>query len=173
MLRQQVAEDLLYLIEHFGTDAQISDRTTYKNMVRVFQEQCEAKDNIVSIRKKCGGRVMQNPSDRDATYDGRKGSGYQVQLSETCNPDNAVQLTTCSIPQTAADEDGDAVKPLLETLTTQGLKPEKLIADTLYGSDDNQQHCEQNGIELIAPVRGPESRTEATTEKQKTTSRTT
>ena len=167
MLRQQVAEDLLYLIERFGTDAEISDRTTYKNMVRVFQEQCEVRDKKVSIRKQCGGRVMQNPSDPDATYDGHKGPGYQVQLSETCNPDNPVQLITCAIPQTAADEDGDAVKPVVESLTTQGLKPGKLIADTLYGSDDNQQHCEQNGIELIAPVRGPAPRTEATTEKQK------
>ena len=32
-----------------------------------------------------------NPSDPDATYDGHKGNGYQVQLAETCGEDNDVQ----------------------------------------------------------------------------------
>ena len=166
-LRQQVAEDLLYLIERFASHAQISPRTTYKNMVRVFQEQCEVVEGKVAIRKKCGGRVMQNPSDPDATYDGHKGPGYQVQLSETCDPENAVQLITCAIPQTAADEDGDALQPVVDKLQMQGLKPKKIMADTLYGSDDNQRYCEKNGVELIAPVRGPEPLGEAGTEKQK------
>jgi len=52
---------------------------------------------------------MQNPSDPEATYDGHKGKGYQVQLAETCHPDNPVQLITCAIAQAAADEDGDAL----------------------------------------------------------------
>jgi len=166
-LREQTAKDLLTLIERFATHKQIAARSTYKNMVRVFEEQCEVVDEKIVIRKTCGGRVMQNPSDPDATYDGHKGPGYQVQLSETCNPKNPVQLITSAIPQTAAEEDGDALKPVVETLDKQGFKPTKLLADTLYGSDENQQYCEQEGIDLIAPVRGPEPKTEAITEKQK------
>ncbi|OVE81489.1 hypothetical protein BVY04_03090, partial [bacterium M21] len=44
-------------------------------------------DTEVKVRKKTGGNVIQNPSDPDATYDGHKGVGYQVQLSETSDPD--------------------------------------------------------------------------------------
>jgi len=35
------------------------------------------------LKVKTGGDCVQNPSDLDATYDGHKGPGYQVQLAET------------------------------------------------------------------------------------------
>ena len=154
-LRQRVAEDLLMLIDRFAGHPRIAGMSSYKAMVRVFGEQCEVVGGKVALRKKTGGRTMQNPSDPDATYDGHKGKGYQVQLSETCHPDNPVQLITCAIPQTAADEDGDALPLVVARLEQTDLKPGEILADTLYGSDDNQQLCEENGIDLVAPVRGP------------------
>jgi len=154
-LRQRVAEDLLMLIDRFAGHTRIAGMSSYKAMVRVFSEQCEVIGKKVALRKKTGGRTMQNPSDPDATYDGHKGKGYQVQLSETCHPDNPVQLITCAIPQTAADEDGDALPLVVARLEQADLKPGEILADTLYGSDANQQLCEGKGIELVAPVRGP------------------
>lgn len=154
-LRQRVAEDLLMLIDRFAGHARIAGMSSYKAMVRVFSEQCEVIGKKVALRQKTGGRTMQNPSDPDATYDGHKGKGYQVQLSETCHPDNPVQLITCAIPQTAADEDGDALPLVVARLEQNDLKPGEILADTLYGSDANQQLCEGKGIELVAPVRGP------------------
>jgi hypothetical protein len=154
-LRQRVAEDLLMLIDRFAGHKRIAGMSSYKAMSRVFGEQCEVVGEKVVLRKKTGGRTMQNPSDPDATYDGHKGKGYQVQLSETCHPDNPVQLITCAIPQTAADEDGDALPLVVEKLEQTDLKPEEILADTLYGSDGNQQFCEGKDIELVAPVRGP------------------
>jgi len=154
-LRQRVAEDLLMLIDRFAGHARIAGMSSYKAMVRVFGEQCEVVGGKVALRKKTGGRTMQNPSDPDATYDGHKGKGYQVQLSETCHPDNPAQLITCAIPQTAADEDGDALPLVVDRLEQNDLKPGEILADTLYGSDDNQQLCEGKGIDLVAPVRGP------------------
>jgi len=153
--RQQAAEDLLFLIECYADHPKIPSMSTYKDMVRVFEEQCEVVGDRVTIRKHTGNRTMQNPSDPDATYDGHKGSGYQIQLSETCNPQNSVQLITCAIPETAADEDGDALPKVIEHFESMNLNPVELLADTLYGSDDNQQLCESVGINLIAPVRGP------------------
>ena len=154
-LRQRVAEDLLMLIDRFAGHARIAAMGSYKAMVRVFHEQCEVVGGKVALRQKTGGRTMQNPSDPDATYDGHKGKGYQVQLAETCHPDNPVQLITCAIPQTAADEDGDALALVVDRLEQTGLEPAELLADTLYGSDANQQLCEGKGIDLVAPVRGP------------------
>lgn len=154
-LRQRVAEDLRMLIDRFAGDARIAGMSSYKAMVRVFAEQCEVVGGKVALRKKTGGRTMQNPSDPDATYDGHKGKGYQVQLSETCHPDNPVQLITCAIPQTAADEDGDALPLVVARLEQNDLKPGEILADTLYGSDANQQLCAGKGMDLVAPVRGP------------------
>ena len=37
---------------------------------------------------------MRNPSDSEASYEGRKGPGYQAQISETCSETNEVQMIT-------------------------------------------------------------------------------
>lgn len=155
LLKQQVAEDLYNLIEQFADNPKIAKRTSYKNMVTVFNEQCEVIDGAITVKKKTGGQVMQNPSDPDATYDGHKGPGHQVQLSETCSDENDVQLITSAIPERAHEQDGDAINPIIENLEEKGLLPDELIADTHYGSDDNVQHCSTKKVDLISPVSGP------------------
>jgi len=155
LLKQQVAEDLYSLIERFADNLKITKRTSYKNMVTVFNEQCEVNDGAITVKKKTGNQVMQNPSDPDATYDGHKGPGHQVQLSETCSDENDVQLITSAIPERAHEQDGDAINPIIENLEEKGLLPDELIADTHYGSDDNVQHCATKKVDLISPVSGP------------------
>jgi hypothetical protein len=154
-LKQQVAEDLYMLIERFAQSERVTNRKTYKDMVKVFEQQCELTDKNVKVKKKTGNQVMQNPSDPDATYDGCKGPGYQVQLSETCSEENEVQLITCAIPQKAHEQDSDALSEVVENLETKKVLPEELIADTHYGSDDNVGHCAEKGVELVSPVAGP------------------
>lgn len=155
LLKQQVAEDLYNLIERFAHNGNVTKRTSYKNMVTVFEQQCELLDGDIQVKKKTGNQVMQNPSDPDATYDGHKGPGHQVQLSETCSDKNDVQLITCAIPERAHEQDSDAVESVVTDLENKDLLPEDLIADTHYGSDDNVQYCADKKINLISPVSGP------------------
>ncbi len=98
---------------------------------------------------------MQNPSDIDATYDKHKGPGYQVQLSETCNTDNDVQLITSAIAQTAVESDAAALEIVIEDLKANDLVPDEIVADTSYTGDDNVQFADEQGIDLIGPVAGP------------------
>ena len=160
--KQQVAEDMLLLVERFADHGTINGRTSYTSLVRIFQQQCEVVEGRVVVMAKTGGDVIQNPSDLDATYDGHKGQGYQVQLSETCSDGNDVQLITGVIPETANANDSDAVRPMLEQLDANGLTPEQMAADTAYGSDENYAIAESFGVELIAPVpgRAPDVRAE-------------
>jgi hypothetical protein len=152
LLRQQVAEDMYYLVQRFADTDEYTRKDTYKALERIFYEQCEVHETNVSIKKKTGGNVMQNPSDPDATYDGHKGPGYQAQISETCNPDNDVQIITCVIPQTAAEADANAVGEILEDLQTNELVPKEMLVDTGYTGDDNVQLAEEKGVELVGPV---------------------
>ena len=152
LLRQQVAEDMHYLIQRFADMDEYTGKDTYKALERIFYEQCEVHEANVSITKKTGGNVMQNPSDPDATYDGHKGQGYQVQIAETCNPENEAQLITCAIPQTAAQSDADAVEEVLDDLQTNDLVPDSMLVDTGYTGDDNVQLAEEKGVELVGPV---------------------
>jgi len=156
LLRQQVAQDMYALVKQFAGNSKHQGKDTYKALERIFYEQCEVHEGKVVVKQKTGGNVMQNPSDADATFDGHKGPGYQVQLSETCNPENDVQLITCAIPQTAAEPDSEAVEPVLDDLEEQGLRPEQMLADTHYCSDENIQHAAQRGVEIVGPASGSE-----------------
>lgn len=151
-LRQQVAEDLHWLIERFSDDGRFKNRSTYKMLVRVFEERCEVVEEKVEIKKGIGGDVLQNTSDPEATYDGHKGAGYQAQLTETCSDENDVQLITSAIVQTAVDSDHESLEAVLEDLEEKGLLPDELEADTSYGRDENIQAAKKKGVDLQSPV---------------------
>jgi len=152
LLRRQVAEDMYLLIRRFADAAEHTNRNSYKSMERIFYEQCEVHEEKVCVKNKTGGNVMQNPSDPGATYDGHKGPGYQVQLSETCHPDNEVQLITCALPQTAVEPDSTATSEVLDTLEESKLLPAELLADTHYCSDENVQDAAARGVDLVGPT---------------------
>lgn len=152
LLRQQVAEDMYVLIRRFADVAEHRGRDTYKCMERIFYEQCDVHEEKVCVKNKTGGDVMQNPSDPGATYDGHKGPGYQVQLSETCHPDNEVQLITYALPQTAVEADSTATSEVLDNLEESGLLPAEMLVDTHYGSDENVQKAASRGVELVGPT---------------------
>ncbi len=153
LLRQQVAEDMLALIQRFDDDPLHKNKYTYKAMKRIFDEQCEVQEKKVEIKSKPGGGIIQNPSDPDATRDGHKGAGYQAQLSETCNPENEIQVITSAIPETAVESDSNALVPVLEDLKESDLLPEQVLADTSYCSDENVEIASQEyNVELVGPV---------------------
>src|SRR5271166_140675 len=154
--RQQAAEDLYWIIEHFANCPGMTGRSSYKALVTIFGQQCELSEGKVVVKAKTGGDCVQNPSDPDAGYDGHKGQGYQVQITETCSPENEVQLITGALPQSAAETDGAAVVPMLDQLEESKLLPEEMLADTLYGGDENVQAAETRGVELVAPIPGCE-----------------
>lgn len=161
LLRQQVAEDMYFLIKRFINDDRFNNRSTFKNFCTVFEQQCEVTEDKVEINDKPGGNVIQNPSDPDATYDGYKGPGYQVQLSETCSDKNEVQLITSAIPQTACEQDTDAVEKIRDELRESGNLPGEMLADTSYGSDENVQSAlEKDRMNLVSPVKGKEPESE-------------
>jgi hypothetical protein len=154
--RQQAAEDLHWIIDRFSQCADMTGRSSYKALVTIFNQQCELSEGKVVVKAKTGGDCMQNPSDPEASYDAHKGQGYQVQLAETCNPANEVELITGALPQSAAEPDGGAVVPMLDQLEESKLLPEAMLADSLYGGDENVQAAEARGVELVAPIPGCE-----------------
>jgi len=159
MLRQAVAENLLYLVNRFADETDITGRTSYQAMQKVLHEQCDLSEDktTVDVKAKTGGDVMQNPSDPDATYDGHKGPGYQAQIAETCSESNEQQLITSVNAEPAHCHDQDAVEPMLDDLEQQDSLPDILYADTHYGSDANVETAAKRGVDLQSPVSGSTS----------------
>ena len=156
-LRQEVAEEMHFLVERFADNESVNGRATYKALVKVFGEQCEVAEDKILVKAHPGNDITQNPSDPDATGDGHKGPGYQAQIAETCAEENEVQLVTAVIAQTAADDDRDSTPEVLDKLEANDLLPDTLYADTHYGSDESERQCAERGVDLQSPVAGKQS----------------
>jgi len=159
-----LSADLFNLVEHFKDHPDIKAMHTYKLLERVLKEQCtvNVSDNKNPVEVKRPQDIpsdsLQNPSDPDATYSGHKGQGYQVQVMETYGKDEDVKekslnLITHVEVEPAHESDAHALLPALESSKQRGLAPEELLADTLYGSDENCQEAAQLGVEVISPAK--------------------
>ena len=97
---------------------------------------------------------MQTPHDPDVTYSGYKGKGYEVQLAETCDEDNPVQLITYVDVTPSSGSDATVTVDVLDELLQRDIAPSQLLADTAYGSGANGWEAECRGTELLSPVGG-------------------
>jgi hypothetical protein len=144
---------------------------TYQLMLRVLKEQCvvtedtetKAKKVEVKKNKEVSSDSLQNPSDPDASYDAHKGKGYQVQIMETYSTDaenkDLILITHAKVEQ-AHESDAHALLPAIAATKERNLAPTLILADTLYGGDDNVETAKVEGVEVIAPVMGRSSKKE-------------
>lgn len=80
-----------------------------------------------------------------------------MQISETyCQEEEkkSLSLITEVIVEPAYESDAHALIPLLEATQKRGLDPEAMLADSLYGSDENCEKAKALGVEVISPVMG-------------------
>jgi len=167
----KLAQDAFFLIDHFAAMEKVTNMSSYKLLARLFNEQCISEDStnkddekIITAKpnKDVSSDSLQNPSDPDAGYSGHKGKGYQVQVMETysTNPDKeSLSLITHVKVESADESDSNALLPAIIDAEERDMSPEELLADSLYGGDDNVQQAEQNhNVEVVAPVMGAKSK---------------
>ena len=153
------AKDLLYLTDIFSDNEGVKNLHSYKDLKRLFNEQCEVvresgsegEGDKVILKKEVSSTSLQNPSDPDATY-GHKGKGYKVQISETCDKDNEVQVITHVEVQGAHESDQNSSTPIIEDLEDKGRKPDTLYEDAGYGSGENIIEAKERGVKLMTPI---------------------
>ena len=157
----ELGDDCFYLVERYKANKAVCKMDKYKQLVRMFTEQCivEKDDNgaraMIKASKDVPSNSLQNPSDPDAGYCGHKGKGYQMQVMETYSEDKSQPNLITHINVEAANEsDSNALLPAIEDAAKRDLAPTELLADTLYGSDDNVENAKELGIAVIAPVMG-------------------
>src|SRR4030043_199438 len=164
-----VSEDLFQVVQHFMDDPQVKAMHSYSLLLRVLNEQCRVKETadgqLVEIEVKPSKEIpsdsLQNPSDPDAGYSGHKGQGYQVQIMETYSTeeeeDNSIpklELITHVQVESAHQSDAHALIPALEATAERGWEPKEVLADSLYGSDENCEAAKAMGVEVVSPVMG-------------------
>jgi hypothetical protein len=161
---QEVGDDCFCLVERFKEHQAVNDMASYKLLVRLFGEQCVVEKTdatsavVIKPNKEVPSDSLQNPSDPDAGYCGHKGKGYQMQVQETYSPDKSQpNLITHVKVEAAHESDANALIPAIEDTAQRGLAPQELLADSLYGSDDNMEKAKELGVELVSPAMGSQT----------------
>jgi hypothetical protein len=161
---QEVGDDCFCLVEWFKEHQAVNDMASYKLLVRLFGEQCVVEKTdatsavVIKPNKEVPSDSLQNPSDPDAGYCGHKGKGYQMQVQETYSPDKSQpNLITHVKVEAAHESDANALIPAIEDTAQRGLAPQELLADSLYGSDDNMKKAKELGVELVSPAMGSQT----------------
>lgn len=160
-----LAADLFTLLVQFKSSEKVLAMSSYQLLTRLLKEQCveEADPTTCATRvsvkanKDVPSDSLQNPSDPDASYDGHKGQGYQVQVCEsyhTAEEKNSLSLITEVIVEPAHKSDAHALIPLIESTQKRALGPNEVLVDSLYGSDANCEAAKALGVEVISPVMG-------------------
>ena len=165
---ETLANDLFFLVDRFSEHSDVPDMTSYQLLVRLLKEQCVVEDGgetgeakvSVKANKDVPSDSLQNPSDPDAGYSGHKGKGYQVQVAETyenSKEKSQPSLITHVSVESADKSDAKALIPYIEDTKNRGLGPKEVLADTLYGGDENvETAANEKDVEVVSPVSGQE-----------------
>ncbi len=94
---QRIGEDMAYLLSELK--AGYTSEAAYQVLERVFGEHFQFKKRKVLVKpaEKLSASSLQSPDDLEATYREKNGRGYRgyvANLSETCDPENPLQLIT-------------------------------------------------------------------------------
>ena len=161
---EEVSRDLFSLVERFRENKQVRSLNTFGALLRVLKDQCDLSETgemTVKAPKEVASSSLQNPSDPGAGYDAHKGQGYQVQVMETycASSDESIREKTLNLIthveiEPAHVSDVHALIPALESTKERGLAPKEVLADSLYGSDENQEKAKELEVAVISPVMG-------------------
>lgn len=162
------AEEMPEHLQRIGNDMQrllhelherYSQEAVYGVLARVFAEHFRMEKEQVQVKagKELSADSLQSPDDLEATYREKRGKGYRgyvANLTETCDPENAVQLITkVQVAPNNADDShllAEAVPNLKERMEL-----DTVFADGGYGGPQTDAVLQEHHVTLIqTAIRG-------------------
>ena len=185
----QLGSIIFKIISHIGDNSSDCIQT----LRRVFNEQYQVVEDTISARPKqeISAQSVQSPHDTDCHYrkkDDKQTKGYSINVMETCdeavsqevteennsevteednNKIKPLNLITCVQVEAASVADCDFLESAIEATKQIITKEvETVNADGAYHSQENQDYCKENGIDLvIGAIQGKPSRYDLTQDK--------
>jgi hypothetical protein len=137
----------------------------YLMLERVFGEHFRVEEKIVKtkVAKELSASSLQSPDDLEATYREKANKtykGYAANLTETCDPENGLQLIIKTQVAPNCVDDAKLMEEALPNLKVR-TELETLYTDGGYGSPNADQTLVENGVEQIqTAIRGRAPSTE-------------
>jgi len=131
----------------------------------VFEQQYEIVDGKVLPREKekIEATSIQSPHDPYCHFrkkDEEKIKGYSINVIETSNKDNKVNLVTSVIVEPASTADCNFFKPAIQaTQELTGQQVKQAHTDGAFHSEENMEFCKEHDIDhIIGAIQGKQSR---------------
>jgi hypothetical protein len=143
-------------------------------LCRVFHDQYQIIENenenenekvrcvIPRAKEEISAKSVQSPHDTECHYrnkDGNQIKGYSINVTETCDEAQSLNLITNVVVDVVSTADCDFLQPAIEAteeVITQ--KIETVNADGAYNSVSNQNYCKGEAIDLIvSAIQGKQS----------------
>jgi hypothetical protein len=136
-------------------------------VARTLREQYQIEDGEkITLReaKDVAADSLPSPHDPEATYrekNGERYRGYVANISETCDPENPVQLITSVQTASNNTDDSELLAQSLDEQAERGHKIDKMTVDGGYTGPKAEEACDAHGAELHpSRVRGGKSQGE-------------
>ena len=154
---QKVGALLFELHQAYAGNEIISALKSYQHINRILLEQFDVAENEgktaieVKPSKEIGSQSLQNPADDTATFRRKRRESYQgdiLNVAETCDPENPVQLLT----DVCVEQNVVSDKTLLEERAPKIKKRtglDEIITDAGYTGESSEGICEKEGIRVV------------------------
>lgn len=149
---QQTGRLLMTLLAEL--EAQPDAAEARELVARVLREQYQVEaEGTISLRdpQDVAADSLQSPHDPEATYRQKNGGqyrGYVANISETCDPDNEVQLITSVQIASNNTDDSELLAQSLAEQSDRGHDIEKMTVDGGYTGPVAEAACEADQVEL-------------------------
>jgi len=136
------------------------DVEVFRVFERVYTEHFTVIDDTVTVKtgKELNGSTLQSPDDIDATYRKKRDRHYRgqsVNVTETANPDNDLNLITDVAVCSNDTDDSKILNKRIEPIKEKTPDLNELHTDGAYGSEDNDKIMEELEITHVqTAVRG-------------------
>jgi hypothetical protein len=155
---------LFELHQAYAGDTEISATKSYRHVSRLLLEQYSVRvspeKTSVEVKpaKEISPASLQNPADDTATFRRKNGKSYKgdsLNVAETCDPENPVQLLTdISVYPNMIADDAILTERIPEIKERTGV--EEMIVDGGYSGEKSEAACREESVTLIPTgIKGP------------------
>jgi hypothetical protein len=146
---QQIGIDLAGMVD--ALESAYGEEQAYQNAKRVFGEQFRVEEGTIIIKtgKELSGSTLQSPDDVEASYRKKSGEaarGYVANITETCDPENELQLVTAVSVQPNVTDDQKLLAEDLPGLNER-TDIEEVITDAGYTGTTAAEALERYQVE--------------------------
>jgi len=158
----------LYYTVYQHVKNKYSDTDEFRVFERAYNEHFTIIEGTATAKpnNELNSSMLQSPDDEDATYRKKRGQeskGFTINVTETANPKNSIQLLTDVAVNKNNIDDSKILEERAEKIVEKTPDLKELHTDGGYGSKAVDEKMEKNDINLVTTaVKGRESKIEKT-----------